>query len=97
LQRLFTYYDEWERSMRAYRRRRLVTGSTGQPKLNDLGKFCLELESKIERLEDKLGITPMARMRLGIAFGEARKTLEEINREVDEGIQEADDPRLAAD
>lgn len=95
--RYFSYLDEWERSLRAYRRRRFVPGSNEQPVLNPLGRFALELEAKLLAIEDRLGVSPLARSKLGLALGEARKSLAGLNsnleREMAEHADEVD-PRL---
>lgn len=95
--RYFAYADEWERSLRAYKRRRFVPGSNEQPVLNPLGRFCLELETKMSALEDRLGISPLARSKLGIAFQEVRKGIDELNSNLEREMVERsdeDDPRL---
>jgi hypothetical protein len=110
VRRLFTYYDEWERCYRAVRHGvmalgddgkvkkvsgRLVPGSTGQMVLNPLYKQMGTLEGLIGGLEEKVGITPLARLKLGITFGEAARSLEEMNRQLDadDDAEPHDDPR----
>lgn len=93
LHRLFGLYEERERAFRGMRRRRIVAGSTGQPSLNPLAKYLAYLDDGIRALEDRFGLTPMARLKLGIAVGEARRSLEELNLAIaDEDGHE--DPRL---
>ena len=79
LERLFQYYDETERASRTIRKMGskglLSKGSTGQPKVNPLIELVLKLEDKMLKLENELGLTPLARQRLGIAFGEAAMNL----------------------
>jgi P27 family predicted phage terminase small subunit len=84
LERLFTLYDERERAYRAYRRERLVTGSTGQLVLNPLGRQMAVMDSEIRQLEDRFGLNPLARARLGITIGEAARTLADLNRALEE-------------
>ncbi len=53
----------------------LVKGSTGQDVVNPLNTLIVNLTREIERLEEHFGMTPVARMRLGIAIGEAADSL----------------------
>jgi phage terminase small subunit len=78
VERLFRAYDEVERAGRAFRKQRIVPGSTGQPTLNPLGRYIAQLTSEITALEDRLGLTPKARLALGIQMGEARRTLDDL-------------------
>ena len=86
--RLFQFYDEVERANKLIQKMGnsglLSVGSTGQPKINPLIDLTIKLESSILKLEQELGLTPLSRQRLGIAFGEAQigfKQLEELLRE----------------
>lgn len=89
LRRLFALYDARERCWRLFLRRPNVTGSKGQTVLNPMGDFALKLDARIERLERAFGMTPAARLSLGIAFGEARKSLEDLARDAAQGVQNA--------
>lgn len=82
--RLFTLYDERERAYRSYKKHPLVEGSQGQMVLNPMGRQMSVLDTEIRQLEDRLGMTPRARLQLGITYGEAKKSLKEINREIQE-------------
>jgi P27 family predicted phage terminase small subunit len=95
LERLWTLYDERMRALRGYRRQRLVRGSTGQMVLSPLAAAMKAFDSEIRALEDRFGLTPMARLRLGVALGEAARSLEDLNRGLDDDDSEpADaDPR----
>lgn len=82
-----TNLDEWHRVVRTIRRekRRVVEGSQGQPVLSPLLAYKAQLETALDRLSTELGLTPMARMRLGIKAGELRRlTVDGLNRELDE-------------
>ena len=46
----------------------ITAGSRGQLRANPLEKRIASLEAEIRRFEDDFGMTPKARMRLGIAF-----------------------------
>lgn len=92
--RLWTLYDERERAYRGYRKERMVTGSQGQLVLNPLGRQMLAFDAEIRQLEDRVGLSPMARLRLGITFGEAKKSMEAINAAAAaEAEDEYEDPR----
>jgi hypothetical protein len=88
LRRLFELYDERARSWRGYRRRRLVEGSQGQPVLSPLFRAAMALEAEIRPLEDRFGVTPAARLKLGIRLGEAARSLEDLVRDLDEDEEE---------
>lgn len=90
VRRLFTLYDERERAYRAYRKERLVLGSEGQRVLNPLGRQMCRFDAEIRQLEDRLGLTPRSRLQLGIVYGEAKGSLDEINRSLEIDDQ---DPR----
>jgi phage terminase small subunit len=94
--RLFTLYDERERAYRAYRRKRMVPGSQGQPVVNPIWKHAAVMDGEIRQLEDRFGITPQARLKLGVQLGEAVRSLEDMNRELNDGDDgdSQKDPRL---
>lgn len=102
LRRLFTYYDQHTRAIATALEEPAVRGSTGQVKVNPFYELALKLEAVILRLENELGLTPMSRMRLGIATGEAAASLDQMNRLMAAGggtsveVVERPDPRLAA-
>lgn len=90
VERLFMLRDEWRRCFRVYREHRLVEGSKGQARINPLADQAHRLEQAISKLEAELGLTPLARARLGLTMGEAQLTLDQLN---DAAVQlEADDP-----
>jgi hypothetical protein len=80
LERWIISLDEWTRAMRAFRKERIVEGSTKQPALNPLAAYIASREAAIRDAEEKYGMTPMARLRLGIAVGQAKLTAAELNR-----------------
>lgn len=102
LRRLFDYRDRWQRAMDLTVGEIVVRGSVDQVRLHPLADHCTKLEAAMIRLETELGLTPMARARLGITIGEAMDSLDEINKkwanvgEHPSATQTADDPRLAA-
>lgn len=96
LHRLWSLYDERERTQRAYRRRRLMKGASGQPVVSPLQKVLVHLDGEIRQLEDRFGLTPLARLRLGIAIGDAARSLDDLNRLVEDSDNDGDtfDPRI---
>lgn len=100
LARLFRMYDMRERMERVHAEQPFVEGSTGQLVSHPAAKEIASLDGRILALEDRFGITPMARLKLGVTFGAAAKSLEDLNRGFDDqGAGEAagpQDPRLGA-
>ena len=97
--RLFQFYDEVERANRTIQNMGnsglLGVGSTGQPTINPLITLTLKLEEKILKLEQELGLTPLARQRLGIAFGEAQMGFKQLQQLLqDDEEKELSDPRI---
>jgi P27 family predicted phage terminase small subunit len=84
VERWITTVDEYERINAAFKQTRIVKGSTGQPVLNPLSQYLQQLLAEINKAETELGLTPLARMRLGIAYGEAQLTALELARALDE-------------
>lgn len=96
LRRLWQIRDRRDRYERALRKQPIVAGSQGQPRANPLHQEIARLDAEIRQLEEKFGLTPAARARLGIQLGQARKTLEELNRQIVDASEEEDegeDPR----
>lgn len=94
LTRLHDLYDEQERALRAVRKQRFVLGSQGQPVLNPAGRLLKELAGEIRMLEDRFGLSPMARLRLGHQYGSTAMTLDDLNRQLETDADEGEDPRL---
>lgn len=95
LYRLFTLYDERERCYRAVRKERLVMGSQGQMVLNPLYRQMSTNDTEIRNLEDRFGLTPMARLKLGVQMGDAARSLADINAALEDDDDEAADIRLS--
>lgn len=95
VRRLATLYDERERAYRDVRKQRIVIGSRGQKVLSPLARYMTLLEPDIRQLEDRLGLTPRARMQLGIAMADLHKSLDDWNQRLEDGDEGTeDDPRL---
>ena len=57
------------------------------------------LDGRIAALEDRFGLTPKARLDLGVTYSEAHDALGELERRIEEAFaddQAPDDPRLRA-
>ena len=70
LRRLFTYRHRLLDALDALDAEPIVVGSMGQPTLSPWAQEVHRLEAALSKLEDKFGLTPMARMRLGVSFEE---------------------------
>ena len=88
LERLFQLRDDRERAHRAYRKDPLIQGSQGQSVLNPMAQVVKTCDSEIRALEDRLGLNPQARLRLGIVFDDVRRRAKEL---VTDGLEPADD------
>lgn len=83
--------DEYERARRGFRKERIVEGSQGQPRLNPLGKWMLDLRKQIRDYEEAFGLTPRARFKLGITYGEAQRTIHDLNKSLDDDEDDGED------
>lgn len=70
LRRLFTFRHRLLEALDAVDAEPIVLGSMGQPTLSPWAQEVHRLEAALSKLEDKFGLTPMARMRLGVSFEE---------------------------
>jgi hypothetical protein len=98
LERLFRMRDDLERESAIFRQARLVTGSVGQIRMNPLAAHLLATEAAIVRLETEFGLTPLSASRLGLLYGEASRSLEDLNRRLREHAtdgEEQEDPYAA--
>lgn len=87
--------DQYEQILPQVTAEPLVPGSMGQPVLNPLAGFAQQLLAEIRRAEQELGLTPLARLRLGITLGEARVVAAraEAMRAQQQAAEMAEDPR----
>jgi len=72
LARLFKLTDELDRTTRAARRERIVEGSKGQPVLSPLYQEARRLRSEVLALEERFGLNPLARLKLGVTVLETK-------------------------
>ena len=82
--RLATLIDERERIYKQAKKDRLVVGSKGQVVLNPLYSALLKIDAEIRQLEDRLGMNPKSRISLGIQLGQMKKTLADLNADLEE-------------
>jgi len=83
IERLASLMDERERVFRQAKKDRLVVGSQGQVVLNPLYKALLSIDAEIRQLEDRIGLNPKARVSLGIQLTSMKKSLADLNSELD--------------
>ncbi len=91
VERWIWYVDELGVQQRKFRRKRYVEGSTGQPAASPAWRIVQSLEPMIRNLEEALGMTPLARRRLGYNLGgpgalggRKRDVLDELNADLDD-------------
>lgn len=95
VRRLWNYYQQHDELTAIFAKSRLVAGSTGQPRMNPAHDALMKMEAAILRLENELGLTPTARLRLGITFADATSSLESLNERLQDDT--ADDDLLWED
>lgn len=91
LRRLFRYYDDLERTWALYRAQPEATGSMGQTKISHWAKHAHDTEAIIQRLEDRYGLSPKSRLELGVTYGDAARSLEDLY------ARATQDPRVPTD
>ena len=89
--RLWAYYQQHADLTAIFAKGRMVAGSTGQPRLNPALDGLMKLETAILRLENELGLTPSARLRLGITFADAASSLDALNDRLAAKLAQSDD------
>lgn len=60
----------------------------GQPVANPLVGYLTVLLAELRAAETDLGLTPLARQRLGIEYGRARLTVQDLNRALNARMNE---------
>lgn len=70
LRRLFDLRDRLVKALEALDAEPIVVGSTGQPTMSPWAAEVHRLEAAVSKLEDKFGLTPLARLKLGVTFEE---------------------------
>ena len=92
VRRCFDLLDQAARFEAAGREQPLVEGSTGQMVINPLLKHAQALRDEARRDESVLGRGPKRRLDLGIKFGDAARSLDEINRRLNGGSDDGPSP-----
>ncbi len=88
--RWIMYVDRWYRVYKALENSdATVPGSSGQLVLNPLSTELQRLEGAIKQLEGQIGLTPMARARLGLTTAEGHLVAQQLNEMV-----KRDDPEV---
>jgi hypothetical protein len=90
--RLFDLLDQAAKCEALGREETVVEGSTGQPSINPLLKHAQALRDEARRDEAVLGRGPKRRLDLGIKFGDAAKSLDDLNRRLAGGKQSRPHP-----
>ncbi len=70
LRRLFKYRDRLIHATNEFEEQPTTTGSMGQNVLSPWAQEIHRIEAEIQKLEDRFGLTPLARLRLGVTFEE---------------------------
>lgn len=91
VRRLWNYYQQHDDLTAIFEKSRLVAGSQGQPRMNPAHDAIMKMETAILRLENELGLTPSARLRLGITFADATNSLDQLNAHVQDDLEIDDD------
>jgi len=82
VRRLFNLRVDHERLSRAARKNPMIAGSQGQLVENPAAKRADRIMGEVTRLEDKLGLNPVARMRLALSTADAQKSAADMAREI---------------
>lgn len=84
LERWIADVDEFDTLRDAYAKKRVTEGSKGQPRLNPIAGRLATLEKQIVAAENEFGMTPAARLKLGIVFdGAGPTTAADLNAMID--------------
>ena len=86
-------FDRWEQAEKGKRPRgkRVVEGSQGQPRANPLYKQVQEFQAEARQLEDRFGLSPKARLALGISMVEAAMSMDALNQRLADRMSADDD------
>jgi P27 family predicted phage terminase small subunit len=92
LRRLFWLYDELVRLVDAVEATgRVVEGSQGQMRPNPLYKQIETFQAEARQMEDRFGLSPMSRLKLGITFVDAHLSLASLNERLSAAPVEVED------
>jgi len=95
LGRLFELVDECARYRTSIRQTPFIEGSMGQQVRNPFVKDLQSAQAELRQLEDRFGLSPRARLSLGVVLGEAKRSLADLGAAftTDEGDADDGDPR----
>ena len=100
MRRLFGLYKRLAKYEQEGDRSAVTEGSTGQLTMHPLLKAADTLRPQILALEDRFGLTPMARLKLNISLGDSVISLDEMNKRLaadeDDDADDELDPRLTS-
>lgn len=91
LEHLAWCIDERNRARRAFSRKRIVEDSKGRLTLNPLRAYIKDLDRTIAQIGERVGLTPLDRMRLGLTHLEGQGMALDLNRLLADDQDEADD------
>ena len=99
LRRMFDLRDERARLRRVVRKTPMVEGSQGQPRINPLVDRISTIDGELLKLEMANGMNPASLLKLGINYGQAKKSLDDLSRGIygddeEDGGSEEEDPRI---
>jgi len=95
LSRLFELMDDCARYRTSIRQTPFVEGSQGQQVRNPYVRDLQAAQAELRQLEDRFGLSPRARLSLGVVLGEAKRSLADLGAAftTDEGDADVGDPR----
>lgn len=73
----------------------VTEGSQKQLVASPWAKAAQEIRSEVRQLEDRFGLSPLARLRIGITLGEAHESLSKLAERLDRDLDEPDFDPLA--
>jgi len=78
LSRLFELVDDCTRYRTSIRQSPFVEGSQGQQVRNPYVRDLQAAQAELRQLEDRFGLSPRARLSLGVVLGEAKRSLADL-------------------
>lgn len=95
LHRLFGLMDDCTRYRTSIRQSPFVEGSQGQQVRSPYVRDLQAAQAELRQLEDRFGLSPRARLSLGVVLGEAKRSLADLGAAftTDEGDSDDGDPR----
>lgn len=95
LSRLFELVDDCTRYRTSIRQSPFLEGSQGQVVRNPYVRDLQAAQAELRQLEDRFGLSPRARLSLGVVLGEAKRSLADLGAAftTDEGDADDGDPR----